>query len=381
MLKRQKKILKTAAVLFFLGICSTFITHYLSPSLATSWVEEKFFKQEDTSTVDPWLKKRWEHVKILTKTANALKFSKTILLWTKFFGASDYVPKLSDMCPLMPKCHVTSNRDYLNKSDAVIFHLRDMNLDDMPHYRNSKQIWILLHHESPPHTPDILYQLNGVFNWTATYRFDSEIILTPLVKKFPTPKPALTKNYARGKSKMIAWFSSNCNTPSNREGFVRELQKSIPVDIYGSCGTLKCLPKMSDECFAKAGITYRFYLSFENSICKDYVTEKLYLALNTDMIPVGFGGANYSFVAPPNSVIDALAFKRPKDLAKYLFKVAKDEKLYNSFFEWRRTHEITGEHYACKICQKLHEPFIKPTVYTNVSNWWFGDANCKKWSV
>lgn len=375
MLKKQKKILKTVAFLFFLGICSTFITHYLSPSLNSTWVEEKWFNKE-ISTMDPWLKKRWEHVKILSKTANIFKISKTILLWTKFFGASDYVPKLSNMCP-MPKCHITSNRDYLNKSDAIIFHLRDLKLIDMPRWRTPKQVWILLHHESPPHTPDVLKHLNGVFNWTATYRFDSEVILTPLVQKH-SRKVTDSKNYASGKSKMIAWFVSNCKTPGNREGFIAELRKTIPVDVYGSCGTLTCLPKMSDECFAKISNKYRFYLSFENSICKDYVTEKLFHVLNTDMIPIVFGGANYSFAAPPKSCIDALAFKSPKDLASHLFHVAKNEELYNSYFEWRKSYEITGEHYACKICKLLHEP-VRFAVYKNISSWWFDDANCRTW--
>ena len=32
---------------------------------------------------------------------------------------------------------------------------------------------------------------------------------------------------------------------------------------------------------------FRFYLSFENSFCSGYVTEKFYKALSLDIIPVG----------------------------------------------------------------------------------------------
>ncbi|KFM64763.1 Glycoprotein 3-alpha-L-fucosyltransferase A, partial [Stegodyphus mimosarum] len=254
-----------------------------------------------------------------------------------------------------------------------------MDLQDIPAYRMPKQIWILVHHESPPHTPDILKNLDGVFNWTATYRFDSEILLTPLVKKRSHPITDMT-NYARNKKRMVVWLVSNCKTPSRREEYVAELQKYIPVHIYGSCGQYSCLPKMSDECYQKLGKVYRYYLSFENSICKDYVTEKLYHVLNTNMVPVVLGGANYSVVAPPHSYINALFFKTPRDLAQYLLEIAKDDKKYNQFFTWKQTHELSSEHYACKICRMLNEAKMKSSTYIDISKWWFQEANCKSWS-
>ncbi len=41
---------------------------------------------------------------------------------------------------------------------------------------------------------------------------------------------------------------------------------------------------------------YKFYLSFENSVCSDYVTEKFWKILNLDVIPVVLSGANFAEV-------------------------------------------------------------------------------------
>jgi alpha-1,3-fucosyltransferase len=51
---------------------------------------------------------------------------------------------------------------------------------------------------------------------------------------------------------------------------------------------------------------YKFYLSFENSVCRDYISEKFWKALNNNIVPVVLGGADYSRVAPPKSYINVM---------------------------------------------------------------------------
>ena len=71
--------------------------------------------------------------------------------------------------------------------------------------------------------------------------------------------------------KIAAWLVSNCNTHSEREDYVTDLQEHISIDIYGQCGNHRCPD--NDRCFEFLSKKYMFYLSFENSICQDYVTE------------------------------------------------------------------------------------------------------------
>ena len=84
----------------------------------------------------------------------------------------------------------------------------------------------------------------------------------------------------------IAWIVSHCHTSSDREDYVEELQKFLPVDVYGRCSAKKC-PK--NDCYKFIGDNYMFFLSFENSLCKDYITEKFFLAMKQNVLPIVLG--------------------------------------------------------------------------------------------
>ena len=76
----------------------------------------------------------------------------------------------------------------------------------------------------------------------------------------------------KGKSEnetLVAQFVTNCKTNSGREKVISILSKLINIDIYGRCGPLKCNKKLKDSsCYDAMNQTYKFYLSFENSLCK-----------------------------------------------------------------------------------------------------------------
>ena len=162
--------------------------------------------------------------------------------------------------------------------DIGTHNIKDI-LKEVP--RHSEQIWMMFALESPAASPDY-FQLDHVINWTATYRPDSTIV-TPYDKWLPfgncshldAVKPS--RNFAEGKTKSAAIFVSNCETSNKRMKFVRELQKYISVDIYGSCGDKQCEKATQDGCFKMLQKEYKFYLAFENANCRHYITEKLFL--------------------------------------------------------------------------------------------------------
>ena len=181
-------------------------------------------------------------------------------------------------------CVMTEDRSLLSNDsvqvDGLIFQT-NAEFVDLPK-KKANQIWMLFMLESPCHTTGTEIFKDKI-NWTMTYRMDSTIV-TPYFKYLPfsLQKGSIkgqrlpTKvNYAEGKTKLIAWFVTNCRSHSGRLDYVRELKKYVHVDVYGSCGNLRCDRfRKTQECEDMLEKDYKFYLGFENSKCKDYITEK-----------------------------------------------------------------------------------------------------------
>lgn len=290
-----------------------------------------------------------------------------ILLWTNWFGEAWPFEEGRIFCGQQQfKCDLTRDQGLIDISKAVVFHGADSATNEpafFPEYHRMDQVWVYHNMENPIISLNMGIQLNdvhnGIFNWTMTYSRDADIV-TPygsVVKGTFKNGYEPTRNYAQGKTRLIAWASSKCY--EGRTQFVHNLSQHIEVDMFGECGTSYC-PR-DEECWSHMAKHYKFYLSFENKICKDYVTEKFYRnALMRGLIPVVVGGANYRnhHVAPPGSYIDALQFDNIKELARYITKIAQDDQLYNSFFRWRSNYTIIEYDtldYFCALCQRLHD--------------------------
>ncbi|EFX62482.1 hypothetical protein DAPPUDRAFT_336888 [Daphnia pulex] len=326
--------------------------------------------------------------------------TKTILLWNgvrrkevRVFGQGDQV-FVNQSCPVNG-CEIVTSRTErpIESYDAIIVVFHDelitpyeLKMPEFPNGRNPNQRLIFLTQE-PPTSLKRFYntsQLKHFFNWTMTYRMDSDIpfLYGRVLPKETAPRTPneiahyreiarniskpLLKPELRNKTKKIAWMVSHCETHNQREKYVAELQKYVDVDIYGKCGNGKLFcPRhgmfhSEPHCNKVIESTYKFYLSFENSFCKDYVTEKFFKILDLYMIPIVYGGADYTQHAPPHSYIDARKFK-PKELAAYLKILDADDALYNEYFWWKDHYHVefitenTSRHGFCSLCQKLHD--------------------------
>ena len=86
-------------------------------------------------------------------------------------------------------------------------------------------------------------------------------------------------------------------------------------------------------------VRYKYYLAFENSVCLDYISEKVHKPFETKTIPIVLGGGQYERLFPPHSYIDAMDFDSPRELAEYLKYLDQNEDKYMEYFWWRKYYE------------------------------------------
>ncbi|XP_037078691.1 alpha-(1,3)-fucosyltransferase C-like [Pollicipes pollicipes] len=313
---------------------------------------------------------------------------KHILYWNEFYGSMEFTwgagqrPFIDNGCEVNT-CFGTNDRELMpvDEYDAILFHVQTLPFFDWPRSRRPHQRYVFVTLESAQYLTIWLQAYESLFNVTLTYRRDSDFPYPygALVPVLPEP-PTIRRNYALGKTKLVAWFVSHCQTMSSREWYVHMLRKYIPVDIYGACGTLQCPRSANQTCHnTLLNKDYKFYLSFENSICNDYVTEKLFDTLKYDVVPIVLGGSNYSSYAPPGSYIEAMKYS-PKELAEYLLELDKNDAQYNKYFEWKGKYRIAPKDdfkksSFCGLCKYLHSNETK--AYHHLKDWWT-KGQCKK---
>lgn len=122
---------------------------------------------------------------------------------------------------------------------------------------------------------------------------------------------------------------------------------------------------------------YKFVLAFENSLCTDYVTDKLYTALLYGVVPVVYGEADYRAYAPSGSYINARDFSSPKELAEYLWLLHTHDHLYQSYYAWNEDYVVDRfpNDGWCSLCEMLHKP-VEAQAYSDIYKWWTEEVTC-----
>ena len=331
---------------------------------------------------------------------------KKILFWNEAYGNKNYGIGIGKdvfrraSCPVW-QCETTDNRWLypVQDFDAILFHLRSWRRRDVPKRRYHHQRYIFWSIESPAFRYVNTNRMKQFFNWTMTYRWDSDVIQSygwievnssvPLhptadeLDRYKLETKSRSVNYAAGKDRIAAWFVSNCNSLSDRSAFVKKLQQYMHVDIYGACGRLKCPRSKEQYCREMVQQKYKFYLSLENSLCLDYITEKFYNMMNYNVVPIVMSlHGSHAKMAPPHSYINAAAFPTVKELAQYLIMLDKNDTLYNEYFWWKpyfnvRNNEDDFNKGMCNLCAALHRNH-SAKVYNDMTKWWDTNSNCSQ---
>ena len=116
---------------------------------------------------------------------------------------------------------------------------------------------------------------------------------------------------------------------------------------------------------------YKFYLSFENSSCSDYITEKLFRYFNLDVVLVVRGGADYKKLLPGDIYINTANFDSVAELVGYLKHVGSNETLYTAYLRRKVMYETvplieTMCLSFCALCRKLNNIDAYRKVYETI---------------
>ena len=182
----------------------------------------------------------------------------------------------------------------------------------------------------------------------------------------------------------VVYVQSGCDPPSDRDHYVKELMRYIKIDSYGTCLHNKDLPEefqnpmtMDDEGFHDIVAKYKFTLSFENAICEDYVTEKLWRPLSLGSVPIYKGSPTVQDWMPnDHTIILADNFSSPKDLGEFITSLDQIDEEYAKYLEFKEKgisntrllqtmknrpwghsvedmNSVTG--FECFVCDRIHD--------------------------
>ncbi|XP_067944176.1 alpha-(1,3)-fucosyltransferase C-like [Watersipora subatra] len=298
-------------------------------------------------------------------------------------------------------CISRNSTKFIGVDEAAVVIFAEKFFKDFPSVPWSvrqRQYWVIMSYESSSYMFNrFSAKYNSHFNASMLYRKDSNIYYPwgKSIKRQTDLKPNI--NFAANKAKGAFAYLSNCGSSNyDRKALMLELKKYVDVDIYSTqCkgyGFMRSpCPRLSKgsnpDCELRFNRPYRFYLAFENSLCKDYITEKLWdrLASPGYFLPVAMGGLSiedYTSIAPPNSFVHVSNFSSVKALGAHLKRLMQDDAAYNRYHEWRYNYSIdTSRGFGgCELCRLANERPAMPS-QAHIDQWFNDPSRCRKYLI
>ncbi|XP_013793830.1 alpha-(1,3)-fucosyltransferase 7-like [Limulus polyphemus] len=184
-LSNMKNILLVLCLITGLGIFWCFYNgkNELQKKQSNYFGETYFSCPDSAVSVAAPRQPRLVNIPLLTNSSRSQN-TVTILLWTKFFSTQftdDYYFFLPgnetfSRYNCQYQCSVTADRKLLTSVDAVLFHITNFKSNvKLPNKRRLHQRWILYGIEAPRLIKLPWQKIDGLFNWTMTYREDSDL--------------------------------------------------------------------------------------------------------------------------------------------------------------------------------------------------------------
>lgn len=266
-------------------------------------------------------------------------------------------------------CKLVDRRAEFPNVDIVVFHQRELatkkvNLP-LNLSRPDGQRWVWMSLEAPENNANMKPFAN-LFNLTMSYRRDADITI-PYGEL--QPQDGKVEDPPLNKTHLVCWVVSNFNSHHKRSQVYQQLSAFVKITVYGRW---KKAPLPPADLLPTVSHCY-YYLAFESSLSKDYITEKLWRnAYQSGAVPIVLGPTpvDYRAVAPPNSFIHVDDFSSVKELAAYMQELAADKERYEEFFKWRQKWKVKlyvdWRERLCKICTQC---LPQRKVYSNLDSW------------
>ena len=132
---------------------------------------------------------------------------------------------------------------------------------------------------------------------------------------------------------------------------MKELMQYIDIDSYGQCLNNRKMPddingflKLHSSEYYKFLAQYKFNIAFENAVCNDYMTEKLFRPFEVGAVPIVMGSpVAKDWMPNEKSAVFVNDFKHPKDLADFVKYLNANDDEYAQYMRYKDPKHITNE--------------------------------------